>query len=121
MPEEPFSPTTRYGYTEAEIKAHREAWLKDLESGEYPQGKGALAVTSSEDGSKTYCCMGVACETALKNGLDVRVTISVVGDPNHPHIITYYNGIDGVFPLTVRQWLGFGDSNPSVDGHTLAE
>lgn len=72
MSPESTSPTTRYGYTEAEIKAHRKAWLKDLESGEYPQGKGALVVVSY-DGNKSYCCLGVACETARKSGLALRI------------------------------------------------
>ena|SRR5688500_9528422 len=36
-----------------------EAWIKALESGEYKQGKGALA--NRRDGNFDFCCLGVAC------------------------------------------------------------
>lgn len=123
MPENQPSPTTRFGYTEAEIKAHREAWLKDLESGEYPQGKGALVVTG-QDGSKSYCCMGVACETARKSGLALRIeekasTMLRHGDGSSVTIVTY-DGTDAVLPSSMRDWLGYTSSNPVLEDHTLA-
>src|SRR5260221_506857 len=123
MPEEPFSPTTRYGYTEAEIKAHREAWLKDLESGEYAQGKGALVITA-QDGSKAYCCMGVACESARKSGLALNVeqvgSTTLQYADGSPSMRTIYDGTDAVLPGSLRNWLGVASSNPIVFGHTLA-
>lgn len=36
----------------------QEQWLKDLEGGEFKQGKGAL--WSDIDGQRGYCCLGVA-------------------------------------------------------------
>jgi len=110
-----------FGYTAEEIREHREAWLRDLESGEYSQGKGALVVTG-EDDSKSYCCMGVGCETAIKGGLELLRTGEVINlDGGPQRTITYYNGMDAVFPVEVRRWLGFLDSNPTVDGHALSE
>lgn len=120
MPAESTNPMLDFGYTREEILAHREAWLKDLESGEYPQGRGALVITSPVDGSKTYCCLGVACETARKSGLNVNVSVETLGVPSSPHIVTYYDTADGVLPTSVRRWLGLFDMNPIVDGHCLS-
>jgi hypothetical protein len=38
-------------------------WLAALRSGEYPQGKGQLNYDN------TYCCLGVACDIAVKEGM----------------------------------------------------
>jgi hypothetical protein len=43
-----------------EIKAQ---WVQALRSGEYKQGQGALR---SDD--NTYCCLGVLCDLAVKDG-----------------------------------------------------
>ena len=46
-------------------------WIKDLRSGKYKQGKGALK-TVNFDGSIGYCCLGVACLTAHR--LNIRAS-----------------------------------------------
>lgn len=38
-------------------KKYRDQWLKDLRSGEFKQGRGALCKTRGE--VTTYCCLGV--------------------------------------------------------------
>jgi len=50
-------------------------WVVALRSGEYKQTIGYLGVVLL-DGTKAYCCLGVACEVAIKDGLELRV------DPN---------------------------------------
>ena len=42
------------------ITARRVRWVRDLVSGNYTQGKGALKMQSG--GSTKHCCLGVACE-----------------------------------------------------------
>ena len=44
----------------------REQWAKDLESGDYPQGRGFLRT----DGG--FCCLGVLCEQAVRAGVISR-------------------------------------------------
>jgi hypothetical protein len=54
----------------------KDLWLKALRSGEYPQGIGYLL------GSKGYCCIGVLCDTALKNNLvppGVKIVVDGTG------------------------------------------
>jgi hypothetical protein len=44
---------------------HRKVWVAALRSGEYKQGRNRLR---NED--DTFCCLGVACDLAIKAGLE---------------------------------------------------
>ena len=46
-------------------KENIQKWVDGLLSGEYEQGRGKL----NKDGK--FCCLGVACEVAIKNGLNL--------------------------------------------------
>jgi hypothetical protein len=41
----------------------KELWLAALRSGEYTQGRGQLRIDD------TFCCLGVLCEVAIKQGV----------------------------------------------------
>lgn len=71
-------------------------WLQALRSGEYKQCKRILS-----DG-ESYCCLGVACEIARKNGLNVHRTI--VGQDE---TVVVFDGNTKTLPLSVSNWLGF--------------
>ena len=60
-------------------------WVKALRSGEFKQRKGSLG--GKEFGG--YCCLGVACELAVKAG-----------------VIPSYCYLDWTLPLAVKDWLG---------------
>lgn len=87
-------------------------WIDALTSGEYPQIKDALR---TEDG---FCCLGVACEVAIENGV-----VLDVGENSYGNV--FYNETDAVLPKAVAEWLGFDeqDTNPNVtvDGEIAAE
>lgn len=82
-------------------------WLETLKSGEYQQTTGRLS-TINEDGTQTFCCLGVACDLALKAGLDLNVETSEDDDS------VLYNEEGGILPKLVRQWLGVNDMNPMI-------
>jgi hypothetical protein len=48
----------------------KEQWVNALRSGEYTQGTGRLATIRPDH--IEYCCLGVLCELAVKNGLAVK-------------------------------------------------
>jgi hypothetical protein len=56
-------------------------WLDALRSGEYQQAQRTLQVRK-EDGS-AFCCLGVLCDVALKNGVPVvaEPALSTRGEP----------------------------------------
>lgn len=72
-------------------------WLNALRSGEYEQGTGSLC----KDGK--YCCLGVLCELASKQGVCKKL------EGIFSHIL--YDGNDLHLPASVKEWCGFG-SNP---------
>lgn len=75
-------------------KAHRQLWIKELRETTKKQGKFALH-NILED---SYCCLGIACEVAIANGVAVKKT-----DAGNS---TEYDSRTGGLPESVRQWLG---------------
>ena len=45
-------------------------WVAALRSGKYSQGRHLLKQVA-EEGTISYCCLGVLCELAIEDGLDV--------------------------------------------------
>jgi hypothetical protein len=74
-------------------------WVAALRSGKYRQIGGILTrIDPTTKATIGHCCLGVACEIAIENGVDLAVEI--VGD----HKI--YNGKEAFLPYIVSKWLG---------------
>jgi hypothetical protein len=92
-------------------------WIAALRSGEYTQGTGALHKQADEDGKPdTFCCLGVACDVALKQG----IPLSRKAPGNYSRNYRYH-GVDnpdgwttGILPAPVSAWLG-------LDGRDITE
>jgi|SRR5688572_18258861 len=87
-----------------------------LRSGDYEQVQGRLAVTvATKDGVEQwkYCCLGVACEVAIANG--VEVPVAMLQNPGAPFVLrSYDNGIVSL-PRQVGDWFGFSSDDPMID------
>ena len=85
------------------------AWVEALRSGEYRQGRDRLATVDNE--AVNYCCLGVACEVAIKDGLNLDRTVVDGDDPDIDVSVPYvlYDTEPNVLPSAVRQWLGVKD------------
>lgn len=84
-------------------KERLKLWVAALRSGEYAQTQGVLQRTNGPDYQgrpKGFCCLGVACEVAIKNGLEV---IKYENDG-----VVFYNGVDTLLPEAVATWYGYG-------------
>lgn len=107
--------TSTYGSMNPEIK---EKWVAALRSGEYKQGRGTLKYTDRDDNA-AYCCLGVLCEVAVKEGvLSSPTTPAMYGD--------WYYGAEeeqSALPVVVQDWAGLtgpGRLLTSVEGaHSL--
>ncbi len=84
-----------------------------LRFGKYPQTSGVLhRVSSTRDGQNPgFCCLGVACEVALENGLDLTKdrfgrysVVEVYGKRREQSFL----------PDEVRDWFGFDSNDPSL-------
>ena len=90
-------------------------WVENLRSGEYKQLKGHL----SDD--EAYCCLGLACELAIKNGLNITRTCVTVDGYN----LIAFGHQTKTLPYEVAAWLGFrvgdvvGSFTKENDGDTL--
>lgn len=84
------------------IKAIADKWCAALRSGEYNQGYNALR--TEKDGRERYCCLGVLCDLAMKNG--VLMTLSLNGE---------YDGMGAYLPEAVTDWSGVRKCSPEVN------
>lgn len=101
-----------------------EAWANALRSGRYKQGRGQLAGQPLDDGEMQYCCLGVACEVAIANG--VRLEVENAVDDGHPGIISrLYNGRVDFLPNGLAARFGLQSDTgilPGVeDGRSLSQ
>lgn len=83
----------------------QDQWVAALRSGEYEQGRGALRT-----GNGQYCCLGVLCDLADREGVVSRVDIEA-------GLGTKYDDCDSDLPDSVRAWAGIGlaRNSPVVD------
>ena len=82
-------------------------WTEALRSGEYKQACGALAISERTE----HCCLGVLCEMAIKDGVEIQVTQS--------HGRKLFDGIDNDLPFRVRRWAGMATALGEFDGGAL--
>ena len=80
-------------YTSEQQKANRDKWVAALRSGEFEQTREVLVV-KDDDGKKSYCCLGVACALAIREGIEEDFPDEV------------YEDWDQELPPSIRDWLG---------------
>lgn len=77
-------------------------WVAALRSGKYTKGTGRLC-RIEENGTRTYCCLGVLCEVLGIKGKDLNAT-RVYGPEEDQNYL----------PLSVQQQVGLSDPNPKI-------
>jgi hypothetical protein len=91
-------------YTAEETATNRKAWTDALRSGDYAQGQTYLRAGDN------YCCLGVACDVAIKGGLKLKAEVLGHEDPeDEQSAIWGYGGAETLLPFAVQHWLGLGD------------
>lgn len=81
-------------------------FVEALRSGEYTQGQDALEYVSN-NGTILNCCLGVACRVAVKDGLNIEISIKSSART--------FDGAGGFLPESVQDWLGIEGRNPALD------
>lgn len=81
-------------------------WVDALRSGQYVQGTGGLKLETPEGAQ--YCCLGVACDVAIKDG--VKVNQRAIGARSYIE----FNETSGFLPEAVMAWLGTDTDSPMV-------
>lgn len=92
-------------------KANLLLWVQALESGRFHQGRERLKHVSL--GAYKYCCLGVACEVAIANGVAVTERVRETG-------AIEFDGKIGYLPEEVQDWLGIPGEDPALDSEITA-
>lgn len=96
-------------------------WVDALRSGQYKQGDGYLQLIGTPN---RLCCVGVACEVAIQNGVNLT-------KKDNGHSVTYMDP-DGAMdrfrmPRLVQDWLDIHESGgganvvADADGHRRSD
>lgn len=85
-------------------KENMRLWVAALRSGRYRQGTGALGFAGR------YCCLGVACDVAVRQG---GVEMEVVYVDRY----AVFGGSTDVLPGAVQTWLGVSSRDPELLNH----
>lgn len=103
-------------------KENMRLFIEALRSGEFAQGRSTLAAKIGEDSQWKYCCLGVACEIAIRNGAVVEVQEHEITYTDAGHrLYRTYGGTSTVLPASVLGWLGLGGDQTDprlLTGHT---
>lgn len=90
------------------MNENMQKWLEALRSGQYSQTTGKLDSFDEATGAHSYCCLGVACDIALKAGVDMEVEV------DEDKGVFVYDGKADLLPEEVKNWLGVTDENPKI-------
>lgn len=72
-------------------------WIEELENTNLNQGTGFLHTTIDGNSGDRYCCLGILCNVAIKNGVDVTI---------NKGIQTLYDDATEMPPEKVDKWIG---------------
>lgn len=86
----------------------KEKWIDALRSGEYQQGTGYLKVIH-ENGDIKHCCLGVLCELAIKDNLDLSTTETERVWESDLITATSFNGEEEYPPEEMDDWAELPD------------
>lgn len=94
------------GKLKPDVKAK---WLEALRSGQYQQGRFYLH-RELDEGRDQFCCLGVLCDIAAKEGV-TRITGHSVHDSN----VVTYDKKTGLPPSAVVHW-AYGEGSSLLNG-----
>lgn len=89
-------------------------WVEALRSGQYGQVTGRLGqLAEGGEAVRGFCCLGVLCEVARKDGLDLNVG-------SYDDYLTY-DGEESIPPHVVKEWVGLAHWDVVVPTEELTE
>ncbi len=87
-------------------------WVEELKSGKWNQTIGRLCRDTKQ--GEAYCCLGVACEVAIANGVEIekkKEPLSADETLGGVRSIVYYGEDASSLPTEVQRWLGLKNPN----------
>lgn len=94
-------------------REHMTMWIEALESGEFRQTASAMRVKYGNE--YRYCCLGVATQVALRNGMEFdRETLDLASAQLEEPESNLWRVYDGYLSPEVQEWLGVSHQDPLV-------
>lgn len=90
-------------------KGVKKKWVEALLSGKYIQGHGYLRTSDDK-----FCCLGVLCDLAVKEGVIPKET-------KDRDISFLYAGSSAFLPTAVVEWSGLPHADSDKDGRLTTE
>lgn len=84
-------------------------WVSALRSGEYKQGEAFLRRPDN-----CFCCLGVLCDLAVKDGVIQEAVLSHNQGWNGKQTAYAYEGRCDFLPTVVQNWAGLESDRPEV-------
>lgn len=94
----------------------KDKWVEALRSGKYEQGIGYLHDLTNDK----FCCLGVLCDVAVREGLQVKVgslPVQFAGISDEPMRVSTFDLASGVLPESVREWADLKGTDPDFYPH----
>lgn len=88
-----------------------ENWVEALESGNYRQTTSYLARPILGGTDMGYCCLGVLCDLAVKEGVIPEPVMTYDEDSR----VLSFDGATRDLPLSVFEWAGLNDGDVTLD------
>lgn len=95
--------------------------IAELRSGNWKPGRSKLRTPGDLPENDTFCCLGVACEIAIRHGVipaPERGRTSY--DDDDARYVDAPDQRSAVLPKTVWEWFGFDEDAPSFGGFDFA-
>lgn len=92
-------------------KKNIQLWVDALRSGKYRQGAGKLKKFNPKSKHYHYCCLGVACDVAIKNGLNLDTYTNKT--VNNDRYVSFEGGAS-FLGFSMMKWLGLYFIDPVV-------
>lgn len=112
-----------------EQKTRLRSFIKSLRTTKKSQGHGSLNYYNREDKKRHFCCLGIACEVAIKDGLELEKRSGKRASGVDDYVVTEYKDFKygetqwngSTLPVDVVEWYGLPNQNPELSFPTLEE
>jgi hypothetical protein len=106
------------------LNENAKKWIAALRSGKYQQSQFRLTRLDTEGNVIGHCCLGVACELAIQNGVPLEVNTEeselLIEGPLTKVKARSYNQMSSFLPKSVWEWLGLQSCNGMHQADSLS-
>jgi hypothetical protein len=92
-------------------------WVNELRNGGHEQGVEALRRQKPDKANPEYCCLGILCEIAVREGVIGPSTPIYQG--NDETLFDYADEPTNLLPAVVQLWAGLSSEDPEVDAGNI--